>query len=61
MTIVVTGSVATDHLMRFGARFRDQLLPDQLENISLSFLDGMEGWGLATCDRGLPSGVGPGR
>lgn len=38
MTIVVTGSVATDHLMRFGARFRGQLLPDQLENISLSFL-----------------------
>jgi adenosine kinase len=38
MTIVVTGSVATDHLMRFGSRFSDQIVADQLENISLSFL-----------------------
>jgi adenosine kinase len=34
----VTGSVATDHLMVFPGRFADQLLPDQLATISLSFL-----------------------
>ncbi|PTR41927.1 adenosine kinase [Rhodococcus sp. OK611] len=38
MTIAVTGSIATDHLMRFPGRFADQLLADQLSHISLSFL-----------------------
>ncbi|MFJ4781412.1 carbohydrate kinase family protein [Streptomyces sp. NPDC088762] len=38
MRIAVTGSIATDHLMAFPGRFVDQLLPDQLANISLSFL-----------------------
>jgi adenosine kinase len=38
MKIVVTGSVATDHLMHFPGRFAEQLLPDQLHKISLSFL-----------------------
>lgn len=38
MTIAVTGSIATDHLMRFPGRFAEQLLADQLQNISLSFL-----------------------
>jgi adenosine kinase len=36
--IAVTGSIATDHLMHFPGRFADQLLPDQLHRISLSFL-----------------------
>jgi adenosine kinase len=36
--IAVTGSIATDHLMHFPGRFADQLLPDQLHSISLSFL-----------------------
>jgi adenosine kinase len=36
--IAVTGSIATDHLMRFPGRFGDQLLPDQLHRVSLSFL-----------------------
>ena len=36
--IAVTGSIATDHLMTFPGRFAEQLLPDQLERISLSFL-----------------------
>ena len=36
--IFVTGSIATDHLMVFPGRFADQLLADQLDNISLSFL-----------------------
>jgi adenosine kinase len=38
MNIVVTGSIATDHLMRFPGRFAEQLLADQLQNVSLSFL-----------------------
>ncbi|NKR68159.1 carbohydrate kinase family protein [Rhodococcus hoagii] len=38
MTIAVTGSIATDHLMRFPGRFAEQLLADQLAHISLSFL-----------------------
>jgi adenosine kinase len=36
--IAVTGSIATDHLMTFPGRFTDQLIPDQLAQISLSFL-----------------------
>ncbi|MCW2565262.1 MAG: sugar kinase, ribokinase [Mycobacterium sp.] len=38
MTIAVTGSIATDHLMRFPGRFAEQLLADHLEKVSLSFL-----------------------
>jgi adenosine kinase len=38
MNIAVTGSIATDHLMRFDGRFRDSLVVDQLDKISLSFL-----------------------
>jgi adenosine kinase len=38
VTIAVTGSIATDHLMRFPGRFAEQLLADQLSHISLSFL-----------------------
>ncbi|MCK9904377.1 ribokinase [Parafrankia colletiae] len=38
MRIAVTGSIATDHLMRFPGRFAEQLLADQLERVSLSFL-----------------------
>ncbi|WP_131767875.1 carbohydrate kinase family protein [Candidatus Protofrankia californiensis] len=38
MRIAVTGSIATDHLMRFPGRFAEQLLADQLDRISLSFL-----------------------
>ncbi|WCD91405.1 Adenosine kinase (plasmid) [Streptomyces xanthophaeus] len=38
MPIAVTGSIATDHLMVFPGRFVDQLLPDQLAHVSLSFL-----------------------
>ena len=36
--IVVTGSVAFDYLMSFPGRFSDHILPDQLHQISLSFL-----------------------
>ncbi|TNY36205.1 carbohydrate kinase family protein [Thermomonospora catenispora] len=38
MRIAVTGSIATDHLMTFPGRFTDQLVPDRLDQISLSFL-----------------------
>ncbi|GHK03399.1 carbohydrate kinase family protein [Streptomyces sp. NPDC003753] len=38
MRIAVTGSIATDHLMVFPGRFADQLLPEQLAHLSLSFL-----------------------
>jgi len=36
--IAVTGSIATDHLMHFPGRFADQLVLDQLDRMSLSFL-----------------------
>jgi adenosine kinase len=35
---VLTGSIATDHLMTFPGRFRDSLLEGSLEKVSLSFL-----------------------
>ncbi len=38
MPIAVTGSIATDHLMHFPGRFADQLVADQLDRMSLSFL-----------------------
>src|SRR5512133_2946751 len=38
MSIVITGSIAFDYLMTFPGKFRDQILPDKLDKISLSFL-----------------------
>ena len=38
MHIVVTGSIATDYLMVFPGRFAEKIIPDQLANLSLSFL-----------------------
>lgn len=38
MRIIVAGSIATDHLMRFPGKFTDSLVADQLSNVSLSFL-----------------------
>jgi adenosine kinase len=38
MRVAITGSIATDHLMFFPGRFADQLMPDQLHRVSLSFL-----------------------
>lgn len=38
MRVVLTGSIATDHLMFFPGRFAEQLMPDQLHRVSLSFL-----------------------
>jgi hypothetical protein len=38
MKIVLTGSIAFDYLMRFPGYFKDHILPEHLEKISLSFL-----------------------
>lgn len=38
MRVIITGSIATDYLMVFPGRFRESLIADQLDNISLSFL-----------------------
>ncbi|MCH7566943.1 MAG: choice-of-anchor D domain-containing protein, partial [Nitrospirae bacterium] len=36
--VVLTGSVAFDYLMHFPGRFREHILPDHLDSLSLSFL-----------------------
>jgi adenosine kinase len=38
MSLLITGSIATDHLMSFPGRFSDSLVVDQLDKVSLSFL-----------------------
>jgi adenosine kinase len=38
MSIVCTGSIAYDYLMTFPGYFRDHIIPDRLDSISLSFL-----------------------
>ncbi len=43
MSIILTGSIAFDYLMSFPGYFKDHILPEHLESISLSFLvDDME-------------------
>ncbi|MEO6999664.1 MAG: carbohydrate kinase family protein, partial [Terracoccus sp.] len=37
MQIAIAGSIATDHLMTFDGLFRDSLVVEQLDKISLSF------------------------
>jgi adenosine kinase len=38
VTVCVTGSIATDHLMTFPGTFTEQFVDGQMENVSLSFL-----------------------
>lgn len=38
MDVVLTGSIAFDYLMHFPGRFREHILPDRLDSLSLSFL-----------------------
>jgi adenosine kinase len=38
MSFIITGSVAYDYLMSYPGRFRDHILPDQLDSLSVSFL-----------------------
>jgi adenosine kinase len=38
MSVLVAGSIATDHLMHFPGKFSEQLLAEHLHKVSLSFL-----------------------
>lgn len=38
MSLLITGSIATDHLMSFAGKFSDSLVVDQLAKLSVSFL-----------------------
>jgi adenosine kinase len=38
LNVILTGSVAFDYLMSFPGRFREHIIPDKLDSISLSFL-----------------------
>ena len=38
MAMLITGSIATDHLMTFEGRFADSLVVEQLDKVALSFL-----------------------
>jgi adenosine kinase len=38
VSVLVAGSIATDHLMHFPGKFADQLLAEHLDKVSLSFL-----------------------
>ena len=47
MQTLITGSIAYDYLMRFPGRFQQHFIPDELHNLSLSFLvdDMTKHWG----------------
>jgi len=47
MTIIVTGSIAYDYLMRFPGKFTDNLIGENMHQVSLSFLvdDMTKHWG----------------
>ena len=38
VAVLITGSIATDHLMTFPGRFTDSLVAEKLDKVSLSFL-----------------------
>lgn len=38
MSLLITGSIATDHLMFFSGKFADSLVVEQLDKLSVSFL-----------------------
>src|ERR1043165_1546476 len=38
MSLLIAGSIATDHLMTFQGRFEDSLVVEQLDKLSVSFL-----------------------
>jgi adenosine kinase len=38
VSLLICGSIATDHLMSFSGRFKDSMVVDQLDKMSLSFL-----------------------
>ncbi|MCW2710064.1 MAG: PfkB domain protein, partial [Marmoricola sp.] len=38
MSLLIAGSIATDHLMNFRGKFADSLVVEQLDKLSVSFL-----------------------
>lgn len=38
MSVLITGSIAYDYIMQFPGYFKEHILPDKIENISVSFL-----------------------
>ena len=38
VSLLICGSIATDHLMTFGGKFADSLVVEQLDKLSVSFL-----------------------
>ena len=38
MSLLIAGSIATDHLMTFQGKFEDSLVVEQLDKLSVSFL-----------------------
>ncbi len=38
MSVLITGSIAYDYIMQFPGYFKDHILPEKIENISVSFL-----------------------
>ena len=38
MSLLIAGSIASDHLMSFGGKFSDSLVVEQLDKLSVSFL-----------------------
>ena len=47
MSILVTGSVAIDHIMVFEDQFKNHVLPDQIESLNVAFLvpEVQKSWG----------------
>ena len=38
MSVIVTGSIATDYLMKYPGQFREHIFPEQTGKLSVSFL-----------------------
>ena len=38
MSVLITGSIAYDYIMFFPGYFKDHILPDKIQNLSVSFL-----------------------
>lgn len=59
MNIIITGSIAYDYLMRFPGRFVEHFLPDQLHQVSLSFLvdDMTKHWGGVAANIAFTAGL----
>jgi len=53
VAVLITGSIATDHLMTFADSFADSFVADQLDKVSLSVLVGAVGPDFADYDSWL--------